>query len=166
MRRPATSLVTGILLVLSTSLLRPSPVFAQPKIIARMSPVPHDAASTFKTLKRYFSDPGLSNFQLVSADPATHTIVAKRSGIDTATWGQWAYCSLGPMHMLDTLTDAAVTLKVKIEPSVNNASYVTVNADFQGTYGLGNSESTTQCISNGVLEENILATAGAASSEN
>jgi hypothetical protein len=39
---------------------------------------------------------------------------------------------------------------------------VTVKADLEGTYGIAESESTFQCISNGVVESEILTAAGAA----
>jgi len=107
--------------------------------------------------------PTIGLFTLRSADERTHTLVAKRVGIDLQSWGQWAYCSLGPSHMLDTLTDGSVTVNVTVEASGKTASYVTVGADFEGTYGIGSSESTTQCVSKGLLEQNILAAAGAAS---
>lgn len=135
--------------------------FAQPRIIPRMARVPHDAQQTFRILKEYFSNPALGGLQLISADPATGTLVAKRDNIDSGRWREWAYCSLGPEHLLDTLSDGAVTVNVKIEPSGNNASYVTVTADFEGTYSLGSSSTTSTCISRGVLETHILEAAGA-----
>lgn len=151
-------LVVGVV----TLLLWSAVASAQPAVIPRMAQTPHDAGQTFATLKRYFSDPSMGLFTLQSADERTHTLVAKRSGIDLQTWGQWAYCKLGPEHLLDSLRDGSVTVNVKVEGSGKSASYVTVATDFEGTYGIGSSESTTQCVSNGVLEQNILAAAGAA----
>ena len=148
-------------LVVAGLLLWAAVASAQPAVIPRMAQAPHDAAQTFATLKRYFSDPSLSLFTLQSADDRARTLVAKRSGIDLQSWGQWAYCSLDPSHLLDSLRDAAVTLNIKVEASGKSASYVTVAADFEGTYGIGSSESTSQCVSKGVLEQNILAVAGA-----
>jgi hypothetical protein len=137
---------------------------AQPAMIPRMALAPHDSRQTFNMLKQYFSDTSLNLFQLVRADEATKTIVAKRAGIDSQTWNQWTYCSLGPEHLLDTLRDGSVTLNLKIEGSGAKSSYVTVTADFEGTYGLGSSVSTTQCISNGVLENSVLTAVGASPS--
>ena len=134
---------------------------APPASIPRIGTAPHSANQTFTTLKGYFANP-VNFYQITSADERAHTIVARRSGIDTASWGQWAYCSLGPSHMLDTLRDSSVTLNIKIEPS-GTTSYVTVTADFEGTYGIMSSQSTMQCTSKGVLEGSILSIVGASS---
>jgi len=135
---------------------------APPSSIPRIGTAPHSANQTFKMLKGYFSNP-VNFYQIASADERTHTIVARRSGIDSASWGQWAYCSLGPSHMFDTLRDSSVTLNIKIESS-GSASVVTVTADFEGTYGIMSSQSTMQCTSKGVLEGNVLSIAGASPS--
>jgi hypothetical protein len=138
---------------------------AQPSSIPQIGQAPRDAAETFRRVRHYFSDPSLSGlFKLVSADEATHTIVAKRSAIDTRTWSEWAYCKLGPEHLLDTLQDSSATVKVKVEPSDRQSSYVTVRGYFEATYGLGASSSTTQCVSKGALEKNVLAATGATAS--
>ena len=134
---------------------------AQPASIPHSGQAPGTTSETYRRLKRYFADAATSQFQLVSASEKTRTLVVKRDGIDTENWNAWAYCKLGPEHLLDTLQDGAVTVKIKIEPSPRHASFVTVVADFEGTYGLGNSQSNLQCISKGVLENNILAAAGA-----
>ena len=149
-----------VVLALDLLLLSFSRAWAQPAAVPRMAQVPRDSAQTFAALKQYFSSPASNLFHLVSADPGTGTIVAKRDNIDSQTWGEWAYCKLSPMHLLDTLQDGAATVNVKVEPS-GNSSFVTVNADFEGTYGLADSSDTTQCISNGVLEKDILAAVGA-----
>jgi hypothetical protein len=138
---------------------------AQPASIPQIGQAPHDAAETFRRVRHYFSEPSLSGlFKLVSADEASHTIVAKRGGIDTQTWSEWAYCKLGPEHLLDTLQESSATVKVKVEPSDRQSSYVTVRGYFEATYGLGASSSTTQCVSKGVLEKNVLSAAGATAS--
>ncbi len=138
---------------------------AQPAVIPRIGQAPHSASETFRKLKGYFSDEAASQFRLLSADSKSGIIVAKRSGIDTRTWSEWAYCKMSPTHLLDSLDDGTVTLKIKVEGSGRHSSYVHVDADFEGTYGgLGSNQTTQQCISNGVLEQNILATAGASPS--
>jgi hypothetical protein len=120
---------------------------------------------TYRALKHYFSDPSLSGlFKLVSADEKTHTIVARRSGIDTQTWSDWAYCKLGPEHLLDTLQDNSATIKAKIAPAGRNSSFVSVTGYFEATYGLGSSNASTSCVSKGTLEKNILSAAGASPS--
>jgi hypothetical protein len=137
-------------------------VLAQPTVIPRIGQAPQSADQTFHKLKGYFSDAAASQFHLVSADARTGTIVAKRSGIDTKTWSEWAYCKMSPAHLLDSLDDGTVTLKIKVEGTGRHSSYVHVDADFEGTYGgLGPNHTTQQCVSQGVLEQNVLATAGA-----
>jgi hypothetical protein len=158
MKQPAISLVLGAVLLWFAS------AAAQPAVIPQSGQARRDASRTFEILKHYFSDPARNMFTLVSADPASHRIVAKRSGIDTQTWGEWSYCKLNPEHMIDTLEDGSVMVTVKIDPAGRDASYVEVTADFEGTYGLGSSETTTQCVSKDVLENNILQAAGAAQS--
>jgi len=138
---------------------------AQPAVIPRIGQAPHSAGETFRKLKGYFSDEAASQFHLLSADSKSGIIVAKRSGIDTRTWSEWAFCKMSPSHLLDSLDDGSVTLRIKVDRSGKHSSYVRVDADFEGTYGgLGSNQNTQQCVSNGVLEQNILATAGAAPS--
>ena len=52
-----------------------TPAFAleQPRIVPRANEVPKPIDEVFTRLKKYFSDP-MNHFQLVSADPKTHTI--------------------------------------------------------------------------------------------
>jgi hypothetical protein len=64
--------------------------------------------------------------------------------------------------MLDTLQDGAVTMTVHVTPRSAHSSEVTVAADFKGTYRLGSSETTAQCVSTGQLENRVLEAAGAA----
>ncbi len=135
---------------------------APPASIPRVGTAPHSADQTFKILKDYFSN-SANFYEITNADARTHTIAAHRSGIDSVSWGNWAYCSLGPSHMFDTLRDSSVTLNVKIEPS-GSSSFVTVTADFEGTYGIMSSQSTMQCTSKGVLEGNVLSIVGASPS--
>ncbi len=153
-RRPS------LLLILGATLLWPVASAAQPAIIPRIGRAHHPAPETFITLKNYFADRAVSGFTLVSADPKTGTLIAKRTGIDSDTWRQWAYCKMDPSHLIDTLSEATATVNVKVEASGNRNSYVTVNADLEGTYALGSSQTTQQCISKGAMEGNILAAAG------
>jgi hypothetical protein len=135
---------------------------AQPAVIPRIGQAPRSASETYKKLLAYFSDEGASQFKLVKADAKSRTIVARRDDIDTATWSEWAYCKMSPTHLLDSLADGAVTVKVKVEGVGRHTSYVHVNADFEGTYkSLTATQSAQRCVSKGALEQNILATAGA-----
>jgi hypothetical protein len=134
---------------------------AQPAIIPRVGTAPHDPARTYTIVKDYLSDPYNGLFTIARMDSARHLVVAKRSGIGSHTWSDWAYCKLGPNQMLDTLEDGTVTLTVEITPGGRKFSYVRVTADFKGTYGLAGNETTAQCISKGVLENRILQAVGA-----
>lgn len=134
----------------------------QPATIARIGQAPRSSRETFGKLKGYFSDTAASQFHLISADTRAGTIVAKRSGIDQRSWSEWAYCKMSPSHLLDSLDDGAVTVTVKVESDGRRSSYVHVDADFEGTYsGVGSGQTTQQCVSQGVLEQDILAVAGA-----
>ncbi|HSR57150.1 MAG TPA: hypothetical protein VLL57_03125, partial [Candidatus Binataceae bacterium] len=58
-------------------------------------------------------------------------------------------------------TDAAVTVTVKLQRDAQDTTFATVSADFKGTYGLAQDETTIECRSTGTLEDSILAVAGA-----
>lgn len=132
-----------------------------PRVIPHSAQVNKPPSQVFRTLKTYFADSGLSRFSLVSADENTATIVAKQVGIDSARWREWAACSTDPMHMLYQLTDGAVTVTAKVARGAQDSSFVTVRADFEGAYGLGQDETTIACRSTGALEDNLLTVAGA-----
>jgi hypothetical protein len=139
----------------------PAGAIEQPRIVPRSAHINQPIEHVFSTLQRYFSDPSLSLFHLVSAEHASGTIVATRNGIDDENWTKWAFCKTGPAEMIYQLEDGAVTVTVKLEPSGNSATFATVTADFQGTYGLGSAENKVACISTGTLEQSILSVAGA-----
>jgi hypothetical protein len=134
---------------------------AQPVTIPRMARAPHDPSRTYDLVRQYLSNPQSGGMKIVSENQATHTIVAKRGGIDIQTWGEWAYCKVSAAHLLDTLEDGSATVTVNIEPAAKDSSFVKVSADFEATYQLGSSESTTTCVSLGILENEILQAAGA-----
>jgi len=149
--------VTGLLILTLAAL---ASALEPPRIIPSSGRAPQPPTQVFKTLKTYFSDPSLSKFQLIEANEAAKVIVAKQSGVDTTRWAEWAACQTDPMHMLYQLEDGTVTVKVTLDPSPGNATFVTVRADFQGTYGLGQDTTTIACRSTGTLEQNILRVAG------
>jgi hypothetical protein len=138
---------------------------AQPTVIPRLSRAPHDAARTFQIARNYLADPSHGLFTIVRADPKNHLLTATRHNIDTQTWSEWAYCKVSTEQMLDTLEDGAVTLEVRIKDA-GNSSDVALVAEFKGTYGLGASETTTQCISTGALENRVFEALGAPSEGN
>jgi hypothetical protein len=138
-----------------------STLAAQPTIIPRLGRAPHEPAQTYALVKRYLSDPLRGGFfRIVRGDSASHVLVAERDRIDTKNWSNWAYCKLGAGHLLDKLKDGTAMLTVKITPSGRSFSEVSVTADFRGTYGLGTSETTAQCVSKGVLENRVLQAVG------
>jgi hypothetical protein len=134
----------------------------QPTVIPRLGTAPHDARQTYEMARDYLSKPSNGLFTIVRADPATCTVVAKRDRIDIRHWGEWAYCKLGAEQMLDTVVNGAATLTVKVTLAGRRSSDISVAAAFFGTYALGRSESTTQCISTGALEQHLLEALGAA----
>ncbi len=132
----------------------------QPRLIPRSEEIARPAADVYASLKKYFSDPALSRYQLVSADPTTHTLVAKMSGIDNASWNNWTFCKTGPVEMIYKYEDGRVTVTVKIEETTRKISFATVTADFEGRYVLASNENKIACVSKGGLEEKLLAVAG------
>jgi hypothetical protein len=140
----------------------------QPRIVPRSQRINRPLEQVFGTLKEYFSDPVLSGFKLVRTNNVTWTLLAKRSDIDDETWTNWAFCKAPPIAMIYSLRQGDVTVTVHLERSGNNATFATVTADFQGTYALGANEQDIDCISKGVLEQQIMTVAagGAAKSGN
>lgn len=154
-------LLFSIIAFLGLAAVTPAFAIETPRIVPRMNSVPMPIDEVYARLKKYFSDPLTSHFQLVSADPRTHTILAKRSGIDGEAWNDWAYCKTGPMQMIYKLDDGTVTVTVKLEKTTPRVTFASVSADFQGTYHLGANQSVVACSSKFALEDRILAAAGA-----
>ncbi len=154
-------LVASIITPLVFSIVTPAFAIETPRIVPRMQEVRKPIDEVFEALRKYFTDSSLSHFQLVSADKKTHTLVAKQSAIDDESWRSWAFCQTGPVQMIYKLEDGTVTVKVKLEKSTRHSTFVTVTADFQGTYGLGANQNKVDCTSKFVLEDSILAVAGA-----
>ena len=158
MRLLAASIITPLFF----SILAPAFAVEAPRIIPRMQEVQKPVDEVFATVRKYFTDPQLSRFQLVNADNATHTLVARQSGIDDESWGKWAFCQAGPVQMIYRLQDGTVTVTVKLEKATRHSTFVTVSADFQGTYGLGTNQNKMACASKFALKDNLLGVAGAA----
>ena len=153
-----------ILVLLFLATLTPAFAIEQPRIVPRANEVPNPIDEVFVRLKKYFSDP-MNHFQLVSADPRTHTLVAKESGIDSASWNNWAFCKTGPVEMIYKYEDGAATVTVKLEKTTKHSTFVSVAADFQGAYRLGSNENKVACQSKFMLEDQILSVAGASSAK-
>jgi hypothetical protein len=151
-------IVGSILMVVVTAAF----AIEQPRIIPRSQDVPMPIDEAFARMRKYFTDPSLSQFHLVSEDARTHTLVAKETGISDEDWSRWAYCEAGPMQMISKLRDGTVLVTVKLDKSTGSSTFASVAADFEGTYGIADKESKVACTSKFVLEDNILAAAGAA----
>jgi hypothetical protein len=158
MKLRAASIV--ILLLLFT--LAPAFAIDTPRIVPRIQEVQRPVGEVFHTVKKYFTDASLSHFQLVSADEHTHTLVAKQTALDDLTWRTWAFCETGPVQMIYKLEDGTVTVTVKLSKTTPNSTLATVSGDFQGRYALAGNQNTVDCKSKFVLEDQILAAAGAA----
>jgi hypothetical protein len=161
MRLRATSIITPVVL----AIFAPAFAIEAPRIVPRMNEIQKPADEVYATVKKYFTDSSLSNFKLVSEDKRTRILVAKLSSIDDESWRKWAFCETGPVQMIYKLEDGSVTVKVKLEKSTRRSTFATVSADFQGTYGLGDNQNKVACTSKFVLEDNILAAAGAATAK-
>ena len=156
MKLRAASIVTPLLLFILASAY----AIETPRIVPRIQEIPKPVGEAFATLKKYFNDAS-SHFELVRADERTHTLVAKQTTTDDMTWRHWAFCETGPVQMIYKLQDGTVTVTVKLEKSTRHSTLATVSADFQGRYALGGNQSTVACTSKFVLEDSILAAAGA-----
>jgi hypothetical protein len=157
MRSFFASIITPLLLFI----LAPAFAIESPRIVPRMQEIQKPADEVYAALKRYFTDARLSRFQLVSEEKRTRTLVAKQSGVDPESWSKWAFCETGPVQMIYKLEDGTVTVKVKLDKSSRHSTFASVSADFQGTYGLGANQNKVACTSKFVLEDQILAAAGA-----
>jgi hypothetical protein len=141
-----------------------APAFAveMARIVPRSQQIARPADQVYASLKKYFTDSSLSNFKLLSEDPKTRTLTAELSGIDSATWTRWAFCKTGPVEMIYKYDDGSAKVTVHVERTDKKTSFVTVTADFQGKYSLGDSHKDIACSSKGGLEETILSVAGSA----
>jgi hypothetical protein len=155
MLKRATVVVLGAVLICASRAL----AIEQPRIIPRAQRINRPIDQVFGTLKEYFSDIALSQFKLQRANNLTWTLVAKRSDIDDETWTNWAYCKAPPIAMIYSLKQGDVIVTVHLERSGNDATFATVTADFTGTYALGANEQDIDCISKGVLEQQIMSIA-------
>jgi hypothetical protein len=150
------SITLSLLLVVVTAAF----AIDQPRIIPRSQEIQRPVDDVYAAMKKFFTDP-TSRFKLVSEDPRTHTLVAKETGIIDEDWTRWAYCETGPMQMISKLRDGTVLVTLKLEKSTPHSTFASAAADFEGIYGLGANESKVTCTSKFVLEDNILAAAGA-----
>jgi hypothetical protein len=158
MKIRAASIITPLLLFI----LAPAFAIETPRIVPRIQEIPKPEREVFAAVRKYFTDASLSHFQLVSADEHTHTIVAKQTALDDLTWRNWAFCETGPVQMIYKLQDGTAIVTVKLDKATPHSTLASVSADFQGRYALGGNQNTVACKSKFVLEDQILAAAGAA----
>ena len=154
------AIITSLFLAVAT--LTPALALEPPRIVPRMQEIQKPIDAVYEAMKKYFTDSSLSHFQLVSADPKTRTLVAKQVGVDNESWTKWAFCETGPVQMIYKLEDGTVVVTVKLRKSTRHATFASVSADFEGTYGLGANQNKVGCTSKFALEDNLLAVAGAA----
>jgi hypothetical protein len=154
-------LIASIITPLLFSVATPAFAIETPRIVPRMQEIQMPVDEVYANLKKYFSDSATSHFQLISADERTHTLVARQSPIGEEVWHSWAFCQTGPVQMIYKYEDSTATVTVKLEKSPRHSTFASVSADFQGTYGLGSDQNKVDCTSKFVLEDQILAAAGA-----
>jgi hypothetical protein len=158
MKLRAASILTPLLLFMLATAF----AIETPRIVPRVQEIPKPEREVFASIKHYFTDSSLSHFQLVSADEGTHSLVAKQTALDDLTWRTWAFCETGPVEMIYKLQDGTAIVTVKLDKATPHSTLASVSADFQGRYALGGNQNTVACKSKFVLEDNILAAAGAA----
>ena len=151
------SIVISILLTIMAS---PALAIETPRVIPRSERVEHPIDQVFGTLKHYFKDSSLSGFRLTSSDDKSWTLVATRSEIDGENWNRWAFCKTSAQQMIYQFEGGTVSVTVQLQKAGNQSAFVTVSADFQGNYGLGSQQATIDCVSNGSLEQDLIAVAG------
>jgi hypothetical protein len=155
-------LIASIIIFTSLTVVTPAFAIESPRIVPRMNEVHKPVGEVFATLKKYFTDSSLSTFQLVSTDERTHTLVARQTITDDLTWRNWAFCEAGPVQMIYKLQDGTAVVTVKLDKATPHSTLASVSADFEGRYALGGNQSKVDCTSKFVLEDRILAAAGAA----
>ena len=155
-------IVTSILLAMIGP---PALAIETPRIISRSDRVEQPIDQVFGTFKHYFNDSSLSGFRLTSADDQSWTLIATRSGIDGENWNRWAFCKTTAEQMIYQFQGGTVTVTVQLQKAGKQAAFVTVSADFQGSYGMGSQETTIDCVSKGSLEQDLIAVAGPPSKE-
>ena len=127
-----------------------------PSVVPVKARIASSPATVFRSIRNHLT----ARFTL-TADPVTGKIIAKRSGLDPDTWTTWAYCKVPTQDMLGDMTTSSVVLKITITAARGHSSEVIVGADFQATYSINGQPTPVGCISNDVLENEILDSAGA-----
>lgn len=137
---------------------------AAPESLGRSADVRRPLNQVNQALLDYFSPDSMHDFQIISRSrgKSKFEITARRTVADNVKWTQWAYCKAPAMRMLDTLQQGNITVRVKLDRESPNRTYVTVTPQFEGVYQFAGNTNTLQCMSNGVLEQDILRAAGAA----
>src|SRR5579885_3748878 len=150
----------AILLGLSAAICSAALAIETPRIIPRSQRIDRPIEQVFGTLKHYFNDSSLSGFRLNNADQKSWTLVATRTDIDGANWNNWAFCKASAEQMIYRFEDGTATVTVQLQKAGAQATFMSVSADFQGTYTLGSQEARIDCTSTGNMERDLIAVAG------
>jgi len=128
-----------------------------PNVVPLTARIANSPSAVFGSIKNYLSP----RFTLSIADSMSGRIVAKRTGINPDAWTTWAYCKVPAQDMLGDMLASSVVLTITVRPGPGNSSAVSVGADFQATYSINGNATPVACVSNNVLENEILDSAGA-----
>jgi hypothetical protein len=156
MRRPPLIITVSMLAGFAVS-------SAWAKLLSRSVDIHRPIDQVYAAVSNYFSPDSMHDFQIVSQNKSKSKaeLVARRTVQDKMKWSDWAYCSVPAMQMLDVLQQGNVRVTVKMERESADHTFVTVTPDFEGIYQFAGNSRTQQCVSNGVLEKDILRGAGA-----
>ncbi len=121
----------------------------------------------YAAVANYFSPDSMHDFTIASqtGSKSKAEFVAQRTVQDKLKWSDWAYCAVPAMEMLYVLQQGNITVSVKMERESADHTFVTVMAEFTGVYQFAGKSITQKCVSNGVLEKDILRGAGAADTD-
>jgi hypothetical protein len=159
MRRQLSTMIPMIAIAAATIATSAFAQVEAPRNVARSAYANRPYHEVFGTLKHYFA--ALNSMTLVSSDVKTGTIVARRNGVETATWNRWAYCKVGAMGLLDTLQSSSAEVTIKLTQAGTGSTLVTVTANYHAIYSFASQTDNVECTSTGVLEREILTVAGA-----
>lgn len=160
MRRPRLTIALSLLAGLAAS-------SAWAKPLSRSASVHRSLDQVYTALSSYFSPDSMHDFQIVSQSKhkSQAEFVAKRTVQDKMKWSDWAYCTVPAMQMLDIFQQGSIWVTVTLERESADHTFVSVTPDFKGTYQFAGNSRAQECVSNGVLEKDILRGAGAADSD-
>jgi hypothetical protein len=157
----------GLIMVAAGALAITTPSLGRSEPLGRSADIHRPFNQVDKAVTEYFAPDSMHDFQIVSQSRTRSKaeVVARRTVQDKLKWSQWAYCKMPAMQMVYTLAQGNVTVRVKLDRESADRTYVTVTPAFEGIYQFAGNQSTRQCMSNGVLEKDILRAAGASDAQ-